>query len=145
MRDCIELFSEPRAIFSNRFEQRRVGQSLQHVRCDGGDERTTAKSGSVISRLNRRSDIPTHENGTHWKSARQRLGEGKHVWNYSASFVSEQMPSPSEPALDLVENERDLTLGGKRPQLFEKGIIEDAYSSLALHRLDNQRCDRFFV
>ena len=144
-RNSFELFSEPRSVLPNRLEQRRVGEAVQHVRGDRGYEGTAAKRGSVIPRLDCRGDVIRYENGTHWESASQGLGEGEHVGNDAASLVREQMARSAESALDLVEDERDLPLGGESSQFFEKSVVEDSHSSLALHRLDDQRRDCFLV
>src|SRR6267143_2132664 len=132
-------------MFANRLEQRRVGEALQHMRCDRGYERTAAKRGPVIPGLDCPGDVPRHENGAHWQSTCQGLGERKHVGNDPALFVREQMARPAKSALYLVEDERDVPLGGERPQLFKESVVEDSYSSLALHRLDDQRRNRFLI
>src|ERR1700704_55629 len=143
--NSLELFSQPRSVFTNRFEQRRIGEALQHVQGDCGYQRTAAKRGSVIPRLNCRSDLFRHENRTHWQPARQRLCQREHIGNNPASLVREHMSRSAESALDLVEDERDIPLGSDCPQFFKKTILEDSHSTLALNRLDNQSSARLLV
>src|SRR3954463_15613521 len=71
--DLLELASEPRTILTNGREEGGVRQSLDDVAGHGGYERASAERRSVVAGLHRRGNGVRHENGTHGKTASDRL------------------------------------------------------------------------
>src|SRR5258705_5608373 len=105
--DAIEPLSEPRTVFADVFQQRRVRESVKHIICDRCYERTASERRTMITRLDRGTDLLRNQNGSHRQTSRQRLGESQHVRHYSCVLVSEKVARAAEATLDFIENESD--------------------------------------
>src|ERR1700693_1982918 len=99
----------------------------------------------MITRPDSGRDFLRYQHGSHRQATRQRLGEGEHVGNDAGGFVREKMPGAPEPALDLVENEGDLSFRGQLAKALQEIRIENADSALALNRLDDDRRDCLLI
>ena len=93
----------------------------------------------MVARLDRRRDLLRHQDRAHRQSAGDRLRQRQHVRLDAELLVGEQRPRSSEAALDLVEDERDVSLLRQRAHLAHEAGIEHAHAALALHWLEDQR------
>src|SRR5689334_19531416 len=105
-RHLLELLPQPGAVLANRSEELRIRESVQHMQRHRRDERTAPEGRPVIPCLDRPGDLVRHEDRTHWKSARDRLGECENVRLHAETLVREERPRPPETALDLIEDQR---------------------------------------
>src|SRR6476620_11733737 len=60
-------------------------------------------------------------------------------------LVCEEFARSSETALNLVEDQRDLSFAGQRTKFANEPDIQQAYATLSLHWLHDERCCRFGV
>src|SRR5207247_9246500 len=112
---------------------------------DGRQEGPAAECRAVITRVDRRCDLCRHPNPAHWQSTRKRLGERQHVGNDADVFVGEKVSGTSEPALNLVEDERYLALLGQSAESAQKIRIEYADAAFSLNRLDTDSGNGLFI
>jgi hypothetical protein len=110
-RHPLERLAQERAHLAHVRQQRRVGDALEHVAGDRGHERSAAEGGAVVAGLDGRGDLRVDEHRAHRQPAGERLGERDHVGGHARGLVGEQGAQPTEPALDLVEDEGDAPLG----------------------------------
>src|ERR1700730_3456580 len=110
------------------FEQVLFLDDRQILKPDAASQRTTAKSGAVLSGGNRRGEMFFRQERAQRHSRGDRLGDGDDVGNYTEALEGEYLAGASEATLDLVENERCLMLVGKRPASAQEvfGTLEDA-------------------
>jgi hypothetical protein len=99
----------------------------------------------MIAVLHCRRDRLRHQHGAHRETAGEWLRERDHVGLDAHLLVGEQRSGASEPALNLVEDERDVSCLRHSAQLAQEAGVDDANAALPLDRLDDQRGDRVGV
>src|SRR5690606_23686568 len=85
------------------------------------------------------SDVLREEHGSHGEPATQRFRKAEEVRPNPGRLVGEEGAGPSEPALHLVEDERDSALPGPAAHLLDHRVRKEADSALTLNRLEDDR------
>src|SRR5687768_4853796 len=143
--DGAKLLTEPRAALAYTGEERRIAHTLQYVQRDARDQWPTPEGRRVIARSNGGRDLLVEEHRSHRESAGKGLRQRKQVRVDTVALVREEVAGTTEPALHLIEDERDPPCSRHVAERAEKVAVEHPYAALALHRLDDQSGHRLGV
>ena len=91
----------------------------------------------MIAGLDGVGDLLGNEYRTHWKTARERLGQRHHVRRHSEALVRHESAESAKTALNLVEDEGDSALSGDLANEPQELRIENPHATLTLYRLDD--------
>src|SRR5438067_4482595 len=93
----------------------------------------------MLSGVQCRADFFSHQHSAHREPAGEWLRECDNVGSDTDSFIGEQIPCTTEPALNLIEDESDIFLARQLSQPAQESRIEYSDTAFSLHRLDDNR------
>ena len=102
------------------FEQLFFLNNRQVFEADAASQRTTTKSGAVLSGRDRRRKLLTNKKCPQRHARRDRLCNRNNVGHNTESLKREQSPRATQSALNFVEDEHCLVLIGEGAALAEK-------------------------
>src|SRR5690349_14811106 len=136
--DRVQLRPYPLPCVLHVREQRRVSNSLQHMERDRRDERSTAEGRSVVAGIHRRGNTIVDQHRAHGQPTRDWLCECEQVGLDADLLIGEERARAPHSALNLIEDQRHLSLASESPQLTNESMVEDPHAALTLHWLENQ-------
>ena len=135
-----ETLLQPEPHLRDAIEEAVFKHHVEYSIADGHGERVAAESRAVAAGGHSCAHCLGGEAGADGEAAAEPLGRGKNIGLDSGPFMGIETPGTPNPGLDLVEQQNDALLVGKRTEILEEAPRDLTHAAFAHDRLDQNSC-----